>query len=123
MIRAALPSAEECLSYGIPAFRLEGRVIAGFAATAAGGSYYPFSGLTLGTLAADLAGWSRTRSALHFTKTRPLPEVLVRKLLAARRSELPGRPRRPPVARRRKAPGAGGKPPPGSRRRRASPRG
>jgi len=101
-IRAAVPAAEECLSYGMPAFRLEGRVIAGFAATSAGGSYYPFSGTTLGTLADDLKGWSRTRSALHFTEARPLPAVLVRKLLVARRAE-GAAPRRPAAARRRKA--------------------
>jgi len=116
----ALPSAEECLSYGLPAFRLEGRVIAGFAATAEGGSYYPFSGLTLRTLAADLEGWSRTRSALHFTETRPLPEVLVRKLLAARRAELAA-PKRPPTASRRKRPRTRVEPAP--RRRNGSSRG
>ena len=102
-IRAAVPDAEECLSYGIPAFRLEGRVIAGFAATSAGGSYYPFSGTTLGTLAADLKGWSHTRSALHFTEARPLPAVLVRKLLAARRAEGAAAPRRAAAAKRRRA--------------------
>ncbi len=101
-IHAAVPGAEECLSYGIPAFRLEGRIIAGFAATSLGGSYYPFSGTTLETLAADLEGWSRTRSALHFSQTRPLPVALVRKLLATRRAELHAATRRRAGAGRRK---------------------
>ena len=54
-IRAVVPKAEECISYGIPAFRLDGRIVAGFAATAKGCSYFPFSGSTLRTLAKELA--------------------------------------------------------------------
>ena len=49
-----MPEAEECISYSIPAIRLEGRIVAGFAATAEGSSYYPFSGSTLGTPAGEL---------------------------------------------------------------------
>jgi uncharacterized protein YdhG (YjbR/CyaY superfamily) len=93
-IRAILPESEECISYGLPAFRLDGEVVAGFAATASGCSYYPFSGSTLQTLAGELEGYSRTRSALRFEPGAPLPVALVRKLLRARRAELKGRPRR-----------------------------
>ena len=84
-IRAIVPKAEECISYGMPAFRLDGRVIAGFAATKSGGSYYPFSGSTLRTLNKDLAKYSGTKSALHFSK--PLPATVVRKLLRTRIAE------------------------------------
>lgn len=84
-LHVAAPKAEECISYGIPAFRLAGKVIAGFAATKSGGSYYPFSGRTLRTLAKDLAAYEGTKSALHFTK--PLPAALVRKLVKARIAE------------------------------------
>ena len=61
--------------------------MAGFSATANGGSYYPFSSSTLGTLASDLEGWEGTKSAVHFTPDRPLPKTLVRKLLRARIAE------------------------------------
>ena len=86
-IRSIVPGAEECISYGIPAFRLDGRIVAGFAATTSGGSYYPFSGTTLGTLASDLEGWEGTKSAVHFSADRPLPKALVRKLIGARIAE------------------------------------
>ena len=43
-IHAIVPEVEECISYRIPAFRYQGRVIAGFSATSRGCSYYPFSG-------------------------------------------------------------------------------
>src|SRR5450631_2867552 len=86
-IRSIVPRAEECISYGMPAFRLDGKVVAGFQATARGCSYYPFSGSTLGTLAADLRGYRKTKSALHFGPDEPLPTALVRKLVRARIAE------------------------------------
>lgn len=72
----------------MPAFRLDGVVVAGFAATAKGCSYYPFSGTTLTTLAADLERFGRTKGALHLGPDAPLPTSLVRKLLAARVAEM-----------------------------------
>ncbi len=86
-IRSIVPKAEECISYGIPAFRLGGTVVAGFCATAKGCSYFPFSGSTLGTLARDLEGYGGTKSALHFDPRKPLPTSLVRKLIKARIAE------------------------------------
>ena len=87
-IRSIVPKAEECISYGLPAFRLDGSVIGGFAATSKGCSFYPFSGSTLTTLAADIEDYSRTKSAVHFSKDQPLPARLVRKLLRTRIAEL-----------------------------------
>jgi uncharacterized protein YdhG (YjbR/CyaY superfamily) len=84
-IRTIVPKAEECISYGMPAFRLDGKVIGGFAATKTGGSYYPFSGSTLRTLKKDLAKYEGTKGALHFSA--PLPATLVRKLLKTRIAE------------------------------------
>lgn len=88
-ILSIVPKAEECISYGIPAFRLDGKVVAGFAATKKGFSYFPFSGRTLGALADQLADYEQTKSALHFdTKKHPLPATLVKKLIQARRAEI-----------------------------------
>ena len=86
-IRTILPKAEECISYSMPAFRSEGHVVAGFLATKRGCSYFPFSGTTLATLADELVGYDRTKSALHFDTGRPLQVTLVRKLLKARVAE------------------------------------
>jgi uncharacterized protein YdhG (YjbR/CyaY superfamily) len=83
-IRSIVPKAEECISYGIPAFRLGGTVVAGFSATAKGCSYFPFSGSTLRTLARDVQRYDKTKSSLHFDPRKPLPTTLVRKLLKAR---------------------------------------
>jgi uncharacterized protein YdhG (YjbR/CyaY superfamily) len=87
-ILAVVPKATECISYNMPAFRLDGKVVAGFIATKKGCSYFPFSGTTLGTLADELEGYSRTQGALHFDPAQGLPANLVRKLIKARIAEL-----------------------------------
>jgi uncharacterized protein YdhG (YjbR/CyaY superfamily) len=86
-IHALLPGGEECISYRMPAFRYQGRIVAGFAATAKGCSYYPFSGRTLKTLAKDVKAYSQSKGALHFSAAKPLPAALVRKLVATRIAE------------------------------------
>lgn len=83
-----LPDAEECISYGIPAFRVDGEVVAGFLARGDGCSYLPFSGSTLAALGPELAKYRRTKSSLHFDAAHPLPKALVKKLLRARHQEI-----------------------------------
>jgi uncharacterized protein YdhG (YjbR/CyaY superfamily) len=61
-IQSAVPKAEECVSYGIVAFRLDAEVVAGFAPTKKGCSYFPFSGTTLATLAKELSRYEQTKS-------------------------------------------------------------
>jgi len=86
-IRGIVPKAEECISYGIPAFSLDGNIVAGFAATKKGCSYFPFSGSTLGSLAEEVEDYEQTKSSLHFDPAAPLPATLVRKLIRARIAE------------------------------------
>ena len=86
-IRTLLPEAEECISYRIPAFRFKGKIVAGFAATAKGCSYFPFSGSTLRSLAEELEDFEQTKSSLHFDPAKPLSLALVRKLIKARIAE------------------------------------
>jgi uncharacterized protein YdhG (YjbR/CyaY superfamily) len=87
-IGRAVPAVQECISYGIPAFRVEGGIVAGVAATKAGYSYYPFSGQTLSALSDEVEGYKGTKSALHFSAKQPLPAGLVRKLLQTRLAEI-----------------------------------
>ena len=89
-ILSIVPTAEECISYRIPAFRLNGAVVAGFCATAKGCSYIPFSGSTLKTLARDVGRYHQTNSSLHFSSDEPLPTALVRKLIKTRIAETKG---------------------------------
>jgi uncharacterized protein YdhG (YjbR/CyaY superfamily) len=79
-----VPDAEEVISYGVPAYRVRGATVAGFAAFTNHLSYLPFSGSVLEQLSDDLAGYTMTKSALHFPVDRPLPKTLVKKLVAVR---------------------------------------
>lgn len=81
------PDAEQLLSYRVPAFRVQGKTIAGFAAFKDHLSYLPFSGSVLPQLADELTGYTMTKSALHFPVDRPLPKALVKKLIRMRLEE------------------------------------
>lgn len=90
-IRTAAPDAEEGLSYGVPAFRVDGRPIAGFSAAKRHLSYLPHSGEVLGRIDPELlAGYGVSRGSLRFAVDEPLPDALVAILVAARRAELAG---------------------------------
>lgn len=82
-----IPEAEEVISYRVPAFRVQGKTVAGFAAFKTHLSYLPFSGAVLPRLADDLHGYTMTKSALHFPVDEPLPKALVQKLIAVRLDE------------------------------------
>jgi uncharacterized protein YdhG (YjbR/CyaY superfamily) len=86
-----VPEAEQGLSYRVPAFRVRGKVVAGFAAFKHHLSYVPFSGSVLGKLADELEGYEMTKSSLHFPVDRPLPKPMVRKLIAVRLEEIGAR--------------------------------
>jgi uncharacterized protein YdhG (YjbR/CyaY superfamily) len=86
-IREVVSDAEQVISYEVPAFRVDGRVVAGFAAFKDHLSDLPFSGSVLPELASEFEGCTMTKSALHFPVDRSLSKTLVMKLIAARRSQ------------------------------------
>ena len=83
-----VPDAEQVISYRVPAFRVSGKTVAGFAAFKKHLSYLPFSGSVLSQLADELDGYAMTKSSLHFPVDRPLPKALVKKLIAVRLAQV-----------------------------------
>jgi uncharacterized protein YdhG (YjbR/CyaY superfamily) len=83
-ILAVVPEAEEGISYGLPAFRLQDKVIAGFGAFKNHLSYLPHSGSVFPVLAAQLDGYRFSTGALQFPIDEPLPEALVEDLVRVR---------------------------------------
>ena len=81
-IRAAAPRAEECISYGIPGYRLDGRMLVWFGASTGHCSFYP--GGTVQDFPRELAGYDTSKGTIRFPEDAPLPASLVRKLVRAR---------------------------------------
>jgi uncharacterized protein YdhG (YjbR/CyaY superfamily) len=86
-IHTVAPKAEECISYGIPAFRLNGRPFVFFGAWANHCSFYPGSSTTLKKFRGDLKGFQITKGTIRFSPDNPLPTTLVKKLVKARMAE------------------------------------
>lgn len=81
-IRAAAPGAEECISYGVPAFRLHGRFLVALGAASNHCSFYP--GSAVQDLGDALKGHEVGKGTIRFPASKPLPAALVRKLVRAR---------------------------------------
>jgi len=81
-IHASIPKAEECISYGLPAFRLDGRLVLWFGAGANHCALYP--GAVVEDFETELAGYVTSKGTIRFQPDDPLPATLVRKLLKAR---------------------------------------
>jgi uncharacterized protein YdhG (YjbR/CyaY superfamily) len=79
-----IPDAEQCISYGVPAFKVGGKTVAGFAAFKNHLSYLPHSGSVFPELKDVLASYSKSAGALRFGIDTPLPESVVEQLIAVR---------------------------------------
>src|SRR5260370_38167400 len=77
-----LPEADQGISYGVPAFKVGGKAIAGFAAFKNHLSYLPHSGSVFPQLTDELKGSSTSSGALRFGVDEPLPSQLVAMLIA-----------------------------------------
>src|SRR6266567_7801347 len=86
-IHAVAPNAEECISYGIPAFRLNGRSLVFFGAWANHCALYPGSSATLKKFRNELRDFQASKGTIRFSAGKPLPAALVRKLVKARIAE------------------------------------
>lgn len=81
-ILAAVPRAEECISYRLPAFRLDGRMLVWFGATANHCAFYP--GAVVEDYKDELGDYGTSKGTIRFQPGNPLPATLVRKLVKAR---------------------------------------
>jgi len=80
IIRAAVPRAEEGISYQLPAFRLDGKWFVWIGAAAHHCATYGVGGVHK----AELAGYDTSKGTIRFKPDDPLPATLVRKLVKAR---------------------------------------
>jgi len=89
-IKSAAPKAEECISYGVPTFRLNGRMLVSFGAAAKHCAFYP-GALPLVTYKDELKGYDMSKGTIRFQTDSPLPATLVRKIVKTRIAENAGK--------------------------------
>lgn len=87
-IRSILPHAEEGLKYGMPAFSVAGKGVAGYAAFKNHCGYFPMSGSVLERAADEVADYETSKGGLRFGIHEHLPLELVRRLIELRIEEI-----------------------------------
>ena len=78
-IRAAVPRAEECISYGVPSFRLNGKYLVSYGAAKNHCAFYP--GAVVESLTSELKNYDISKGTIRFPADKPLPSALVKKLV------------------------------------------
>ncbi|MEP6474423.1 MAG: DUF1801 domain-containing protein, partial [Gemmatimonadota bacterium] len=87
-ILAAAPGAVDTISYGLPSFRLEGKILVCYRAARTHCSFHPMSGQIVGQHAADLKGYETSKGTIRFEAGTQLPAGLVRKIVRSRMAEM-----------------------------------
>jgi uncharacterized protein YdhG (YjbR/CyaY superfamily) len=87
-LRELLPGAEEGMSYGVPAIKVGGQAVAGYAYFKNHCSYFPHSGSILSQIPDELSDYEWSQGTLRFSPDRPLPTELVRRLVDLRLEQL-----------------------------------
>jgi len=83
-IKAAAPKAVECISYQIPAFRFDGKLLVAFGAAKKHCSFFPMSSSTIRAHQKELSGYDKSKGTIRFPIGESLPNSLVRKIVKAR---------------------------------------
>lgn len=87
-IAALVPEATQAISYGMPAFKLDGRFLLSYAAWKSHCSLYPLTDSFFASHADEIASFDRTKGSIHFTPQSPLPDRVLDDLILARVADL-----------------------------------
>lgn len=86
-IRSVVPSeTTEALSYGMPAFRYKGALVA-YAAFKDHCSFFPMQASLIDSMKDELKSYRTAKGTLQFPLDKPLPSTLVKKMVKARIAE------------------------------------
>ena len=103
-IGKAVPDAEECISYQIPSFKLDGRALLYFAGFKEHYSVYPASDAMVAAFPGELDRYRVSKGTLRFSLTEKVPVKLIERIAKFRADELRARkPAKAAAKKKRKA--------------------
>jgi uncharacterized protein YdhG (YjbR/CyaY superfamily) len=82
-IKSMVPNAVEVISYQIPTFKLNGRMLVSYAAFSEHCSFFPGAG-PIDLHQSDLKSFITSKGTIRFTPEKPIPAALLRKLVKTR---------------------------------------
>ena len=86
-IRKAVPKADEVISYQIPAYKLNGRVVIYFAGWKEHYSLYPVSDRLVKSFKAELPPFEVKKDTVRFPLSKPVPVKLIEHIAKVRAKE------------------------------------
>ena len=86
--RDIAPDAEEGMSYGMPALKLDGKPLIGVVAAAKHLSIFPFSPAVVDAVSPQLEGYSLSKGTVRFTPDHPVPDDVVAEMVRLRQAEI-----------------------------------
>jgi len=86
ILQKALPEAEECISYGMPAYRMS-KVLVYFAGNKEHVGFYPTSS-GIRKFEQELGDWKYSKGAIQFPYERALPSDLITRIAVMRKKEV-----------------------------------
>jgi uncharacterized protein YdhG (YjbR/CyaY superfamily) len=87
-IKAVAPEAQECISYGLPAFRLNNRALVAFGATKYHCAFFPMDSTTISAYKEELKEFDTSKGTIRFQTNNPIPVVLIQKIVKGRVAEI-----------------------------------
>lgn len=87
LVHKLAPDVQECISYGIPAFRRYGKLLLAMGGAAKHYALYPMSSATIQMMQAEVVGHDTSKGTIRLDPNKPFPAALLKKLVKTRIAE------------------------------------
>ncbi|MFM2226390.1 MAG: hypothetical protein RJA07_2592 [Bacteroidota bacterium] len=87
IVKSIIPDTEEIISYGMPAFKVYGRVLVYFAGFKNHCSLFPANASLIAEMKTELKNYKTSKGTIQFEFGKPLPINLIKKIVKIRMKE------------------------------------